>query len=92
MIRGKLREAEMAQGGGTAGGEGVHPGRAANRGHKDGFKTGLQAGAGIEDFTFHDLNHPAMHNWRLQGPDYFRIMAASGYQTMSVFQAIRHRE
>jgi integrase len=42
--------------------------------------------AGIEDFTFHDLRHTAINNWRLQGYDYFRIMAASGHKTMSVFK------
>lgn len=28
----------------------------------------------------------AINNWRLQGQDYFRIMAASGHKTMSVFE------
>ena len=42
--------------------------------------------AGIEDFTFHDLRHTAINNWRLQGHDYFRIMAANGHKTMSVFK------
>ena len=42
--------------------------------------------AGIEDFTFHDLRHTAINNWRLAGHDYFRIMAASGHKTMSVFK------
>jgi integrase len=42
--------------------------------------------AGIEDCTFHDLGHTAINNWRLQGHDYFRIMAASGHKTMSVFK------
>jgi len=42
--------------------------------------------AGIEDFTFHDLRHTAINNWRLQGHDYFRIMAASGHKTMDVFK------
>jgi len=42
--------------------------------------------AGIEDFTFHDLRHTAINNWRLQGHDYFRIMAASGHKTMNVFK------
>jgi hypothetical protein len=27
-----------------------------------------------------------MHNWRLQGQDYFRIMAATGHKTMTVFK------
>jgi integrase len=42
--------------------------------------------AGIEDFTFHDLRHTAINNWRLAGHDYFKIMAASGHKTMSVFK------
>jgi len=42
--------------------------------------------AGIEDFTFHDLRHTAINNWRLQGHDYFRIMAATGHKTMTVFK------
>ena len=42
--------------------------------------------AGIEDFTFHDLRHSAINNWRLQGHDYFRIMAATGHKTMIVFK------
>jgi integrase len=42
--------------------------------------------AGIENFTFHDLRHTAINNWRLQGHDFFRIMAASGHRTMEVFK------
>jgi integrase len=42
--------------------------------------------AAIEDFTYHDLRHTAINNWRLQGHDYFRIMAVSGHKTMSVFK------
>ena len=42
--------------------------------------------AGIADFTFHDLRHTAINNWRLQGHDFFRIMAASGHKTMNVFK------
>jgi integrase len=42
--------------------------------------------AGIEDFTFHDLRHTAINNWRLQGHDFFRIMAVSGHKTMNVFK------
>lgn len=42
--------------------------------------------AGIEDFIFHDLRHTAINKWRMQGYDYFRIMADSGHKTMSVFK------
>ena len=42
--------------------------------------------AGIVGFTFHDLRHTAINNWRLQGHDYFRIMAATGHKTMTVFK------
>ena len=42
--------------------------------------------AGIDNFTFHDLRHTAINNWRLQGHDYFRIMAATGHKTMGVFK------
>ncbi len=42
--------------------------------------------AEIENFTFHDLRHTAINNWRLQGHDLFRIMAASGHKTMNVFK------
>jgi integrase len=43
--------------------------------------------AGTEDFTFHDLRHTAINNWRLlQGHHFFWIMAASGHRTMNVFK------
>ncbi len=42
--------------------------------------------AGIEDFTFHDLRHTAINNFRLAGHDFFRIMAVSGHKTMTVFK------
>ncbi len=42
--------------------------------------------AGLEDFTFHDLRHTAINNWRLQGHDFFRITAVSGHKTMNVFK------
>lgn len=29
--------------------------------------------AGLNDFTFHDLRHTGINNWRLQGHDYFGI-------------------
>ena len=49
------------------------------------FNTAKQA-AGLENFTFHDLRHTAINNWQLQGHDYFRIMAASGHKTVTVFK------
>lgn len=52
---------------------------------KRAFETAVKR-AGIEGFTFHDLRHTAINNWRLQGNDYFRIMAASGHKTMHVFK------
>lgn len=52
---------------------------------KKSFTTACQR-AGIKDFTFHDLRHTAINNWRLQGHDFFRIMAVSGHKTMSVFK------
>ena len=52
---------------------------------KRSFKTACKR-AGIENFTFHDLRHTCINNWRLQGHDYFRIMAASGHKTMNVFK------
>jgi integrase len=42
--------------------------------------------AGISDFTFHDFRHTAINNWRREGHDYFKIMAASGHKTISVFR------
>ncbi len=42
--------------------------------------------ARIENFTFHDLRHTAINNWRLAGHDYFRIMVATGHKTMTVFK------
>jgi integrase len=52
---------------------------------KTAFKAACKR-AGIEDFCFHDLRHSAINNWRLQGHDYFRIMAATGHKTMTVFK------
>ena len=42
--------------------------------------------AEIENFTFHDFRHTAINNWRKAGHDYFKIMAASGHRTVSVFK------
>ena len=42
--------------------------------------------AAIENFTFHDFRHTAINNWRKAGHDYFKIMAASGHRTISVFK------
>jgi len=42
--------------------------------------------AGIDGFNFHDMRHTFINNRRLEGHDYFRIMAASGHKTMSVFK------
>ena len=50
---------------------------------KRSFKTACKE-AGIEGLTFHDLRHTCINNWRLQGHDFFRIMAASGHKTMEV--------
>lgn len=42
--------------------------------------------AGIENFWFHDYRHTCINNWRKAGHDYFKIMAASGHKTISVFK------
>ena len=42
--------------------------------------------AGLDGFNFHDLRHTFINNRRLEGHDYFRIMAATGHKTMSVFK------
>ena len=42
--------------------------------------------AGITNFWFHDFRHTCINNWRKEGHDYFRIMAASGHKTISVFK------
>jgi len=41
---------------------------------------------GIDDFHFQDFRHTAINNWRRDGHDYFKIMAASGHRTISVFK------
>lgn len=40
----------------------------------------------IERFIFHDLRGTPINNWRLQGYDYFRIMAVTGPKTLKVFK------
>ncbi len=52
---------------------------------KRSFRTACNR-AEIEDATFHDLRHTCINNWRLEGHDFFRIMAASGHKTMEVFK------
>jgi len=42
--------------------------------------------AEIDDFHFHDFRHTCINNWRKDGHDYFKIMAASGHRTISVFK------
>ncbi len=42
--------------------------------------------AGIENFWFHDFRHTRINNWRKEGHDYFKVMAASGHKTVSVFK------
>lgn len=42
--------------------------------------------ANINDFHFHDFRHTCINNWRKEGHDYFKIMAASGHKTISVFK------
>ena len=42
--------------------------------------------AGIADFTLHDFRHTCINNWRKAHHDYFKIMAASGHKTISVFK------
>jgi hypothetical protein len=40
----------------------------------------------MAEFALQSLRHTAINNWRLQGHDYFRIMAATGHKTMAVFK------
>ena len=42
--------------------------------------------AGIADFTLHDFRHTCINTWRKAHHDYFKIMAASGHKTISVFK------
>jgi hypothetical protein len=41
---------------------------------------------GVDHFTFHGWRQAAGNNWWLQGHDYFRIMAATGHKTRTVFK------
>jgi integrase len=52
---------------------------------KKSFTTACK-GAGIEGFTLQDLRHTFINNRRMEGHDYFRIIAATGDKTMSVFK------
>ncbi len=52
---------------------------------RDGFVAACHK-AELENFTLHDLRQAAINNWRLQGRDCFRIMAATGHKTMSIFK------
>jgi integrase len=52
---------------------------------KRSFKTACKK-AGIDNFTFHDLRHTCINNWRPEGNDFFRITAASGHRNMEVFK------
>jgi integrase len=52
---------------------------------REGFKAARRK-AGLDGFNFHDLRHTFINNRRLEGHDYFRIMAATGHKTMSVFK------
>jgi integrase len=52
---------------------------------REAFQTARQK-AGLDGFNFHDLRHTFINNRRLEGHDYFRIMAATGHKTMSVFK------
>ncbi len=63
----------------------LYQGKAFGSSFQKAFETARKQ-AGIEDFTFHDLRHTAINNWRLQGHDFFRIMAVSGHKTMNVFK------
>ena len=52
---------------------------------REAFQSACQR-AGLDGFNFHDLRHTFINNRRLEGHDYFRIMAATGHKTMSVFK------
>jgi integrase len=52
---------------------------------REAFQSARRA-AGLDGFNFHDLRHTFINNRRLEGHDYFRIMAATGHRTMSVFK------
>ena len=46
----------------------------------------ISVDGGIEDFTLQDFRHTCINNWRKEHHDYFKIMAASGHKTISVFK------
>ncbi len=48
------------------------------------FRTACRA-AKISDLWIHDFRHMCITNWRMQGHDFARIMAASGHTTTSTF-------
>jgi len=52
---------------------------------REGFEASCKR-AGIENFTFHDLRHTFVTNKCKEGHHYFRIMAATGHKTVSVFK------
>ena len=52
---------------------------------REGFESACH-GAGIDDFTFHDLRHTYVTNKCRQGHPYFVIMASTGHKTMSTFK------
>jgi hypothetical protein len=67
------------------GSQGVDLCRDVHRLHEEGIYFSLLKSRDL-DFTFHDQRPRAINNWRLQGRDYFRIMAAIGHKTWSVFK------
>jgi integrase len=48
------------------------------------FRTACR-NAGIDDLWIHDFRHICITNWRMEGHDFARIMAASGHTTTSTF-------
>ena len=52
---------------------------------REAFQSARQK-SGLDGFNCHDLRHTFINNRRLEGHDYFRIMAATDHKTMSVFK------